>query len=59
MWSKVGENKTLQFAVLDQIVNSCDDLKRQNKSLKPDLQPLNKEIDHMYDLHENRPKYEF
>ena len=55
----MGENKTLQFAVLDQIVNSCDDLKRQNKSLKPDLQPLNKEIEHMGDLHENRPKYEF
>ena len=37
VWSKVGENKTLQFAVLDQIVNSCDDLKRQNKGLKPEL----------------------
>ena len=55
----MGENKTLQFAVLDQIVNSCDDLKRQNKGLKPELQPLNAEIEYMVDLHANRPKYAF
>ena len=59
MWNKIGENKTLQFAVLDQIVNSCDDLKKQNKGLRPDLQPLNAEIEYMVDLHSNRPKFEF